>query len=106
MAAYVASLQRLLARQDALYLPGHGPPVPEPQAYVASLLEHRMAREAAIAQALREGPCTTMGLVDALYSKIDPVLRMAAERNVLAHLQKLEREGRAACHGDEWAASG
>ena len=107
MAAYVASLQRLLGRQDALYLPGHGPAVPEPRAHVAALLQHRMAREAAIAQALQGQPCTTLGLVDALYSKIDPVLRMAAERNVLAHLQKLEREGRAACHGDEWrAASG
>ncbi len=105
MTAYVASLQRLLARQDRFYLPGHGPAVPEPQAYVASLLEHRMAREAAIAAALTEAARTTMGLVDALYSKIDPVLRMAAERNVLAHLQKLEREGRAACHGDEWRAA-
>ena len=107
MAAYVASLQRLLARQDALCLPGHGPAVPEPQAHVAALLEHRMAREAAIARALGEGPRTTLGLVDLLYSKIDPVLRMAAERNVLAHLQKLEREGRAARQGDAWqAASG
>ena len=105
MAAYVASLRRLLERRDALYLPGHGPPVPEPQTYVMALLEHRMAREAAIDRALQESAQTTMGLVDALYSKIDPVLRMAAERNVMAHLQKLEREGRAACRGDQWQAA-
>ncbi len=105
MAAYVGSLRRLLGRTDTLYLPGHGPPVPEPHAHATALLEHRTAREAAIDRALQASPRTTMGLVDALYSKIDPVLRMAAERNVLAHLQKLEREGRAARRGDLWQAA-
>ncbi len=103
MAAYFSSLQRLLARPaDTLYLPGHGPPMPDPHPYVAALLEHRVAREQAIAKALLDGPRSVPALVDALYSKIDPVLKMAAERNVLAHLMKLEREGRAARRGDEW----
>ena len=103
MAAYFSSLQRLLARpSDTLYLPGHGPPLPDPLPYVTALLEHRVAREQAIAKALLDGPRSVPGLVDALYSKIDPILKMAAERNVLAHLMKLEREGRAARRGDEW----
>ena len=104
MAAYFTSLQRLLARpSDTLYLPGHGrPPMPEPNPYVRALLDHRIGREQAIARALLDGPRSTAGLVDALYSKIDPILKMAAERNVVAHLMKLEREGRVARRGDEW----
>ncbi len=49
MAAYVASLQLLLDRSDAPYLPGHGPLITDPHPYVQSLLDHRIAREEAIA---------------------------------------------------------
>ncbi len=95
MADYFASLERLLTRPtDAVYLPGHGPKLPDPHPYVRSLLDHRIAREQAIATQIARAPHSTIGLVDALYSKIDPILRLAAERNVIAHLMKLEREGR------------
>ena len=104
MAAYFASLERLLARPDTTYLPGHGPALTDPHPYVTALLSHRIARENAIAAALQTGPSTTTGLVDALYSKIDPILKMAAERNVLAHLVKLQGEGRVTQRGDVWQA--
>ena len=102
MAAYFASLKRLLARQETTYLPGHGPVLTDPHPYVEALLEHRIARENAIAAALQGGPQTTKGLVEALYSKIDPILKMAAERNVIAHLMKLQGEGRVTQRGDVW----
>ena len=105
MAAYFASLRRLLARPEATYLPGHGPALTDPHPYVAALLDHRIAREHAIAAALQAGPQTSNGLVEALYSKIDPILKMAAERNVLAHLMKLEGEGRVTRHGEAWQAA-
>jgi glyoxylase-like metal-dependent hydrolase (beta-lactamase superfamily II) len=102
MAAYCDSLRRLMARPETVYLPGHGPALPDPHDYVAALLQHRLAREEAIATRLHEAPYTTKALVDALYSKIDPILKMAAERNVLAHLIKLENEGRVTRRGEEW----
>ena len=102
MAAYFASLKRLLARRETTYLPGHGPVLTDPHPYVEALLEHRIARENAIAAALQGGPQTTKGLVEALYSKIDPILKMAAERNVIAHLMKLQGEGRVTQRGDVW----
>ena len=105
MADYCDSLRRLMSRSDRSYLPGHGPPVNDPQLYVTALLQHRMAREDAIAVQLRKGPHTAKALVEALYSKIDPVLKMAAERNVLAHLLKLESEGRVVQRGEEWRAA-
>jgi glyoxylase-like metal-dependent hydrolase (beta-lactamase superfamily II) len=105
MAAYVASLQLLLGRDDAIYLPGHGPLIRDPHPYVQSLLDHRIAREQAIAREIARAPCNTVGLVEALYSKIDPLLKLAAERNVLAHLQKLQTEGRALQDGGLWRAA-
>ncbi len=105
MAAYFASLDRLLARPDRLYLPGHGPAIATPQNHAASLLNHRKAREQAILAALQEQPRNVAALVAALYVRLAPHLRAAAGRSVLAHLLKLQGEGRATEDGTLWAAT-
>ena len=104
MAAYIASLHLMLLRDDRLYLPGHGPPLSNPKPYVRDLLDHRLKREEAIAQMLRSGPLTTWELVDRLYVKTLPRLRRAAERNVTAHLLKLQCEGLVWAEGERWRA--
>lgn len=104
MADYFASLDRLLATESSLYLPGHGPPIAEPHAYVAELRDHRRQREAAILAALGPAPVTVAALTRALYPILDPPLRPAAERNVRAHLDKLEAEGRAMPSDAGWLA--
>ncbi len=106
MRAYFASLEKLLGRADQLYLPGHGPKLPEPQTLVRELLAHRRARERAIEDALANGePADTYSIMNALYAQVDPRLRRAAERNVLAHLLKLEAEGRVRRDGEFWRAA-
>ncbi len=105
MAAYIASLRRLLARDDRLLLPAHGPPLAGPQTYLRQLLTHREQREAAVLAAMVAAPRTPAALVDVIYGPIDPRLRLAAECNVLAHLLKLHAEGRAAPQGDAWRAA-
>ena len=55
MTDYFASLRLLLDRTDDVYLPGHGPPLPEPRALVREMLTHRMMREQAIERALAKG---------------------------------------------------
>ncbi len=105
MAAYFASLRRLLERDDAVFLPGHGPPIPEPRGFVRDLLTHREARESALLAALGPVPQGTRALTDALYSQVDERLRRAAERNVLAHLLKLREEGRTQDGPDGWIAA-
>jgi glyoxylase-like metal-dependent hydrolase (beta-lactamase superfamily II) len=105
MSDYFASLERLLGRDDVAYLCGHGPLLRNPHPYVRELLAHRQAREAAIAAALQAGPASTLGLMESLYSKLNPVLRRAAERNVHSHLLKLEAEGRARRDGELWVAA-
>jgi glyoxylase-like metal-dependent hydrolase (beta-lactamase superfamily II) len=93
MAAYMASLERLLGRDETLYLPGHGPAITEPRAHVAALLAHRRAREAAVLAAVRAGNATAEEIVPHLYPGLAEGLRRPAARSVLAHLVKLAAEG-------------
>lgn len=102
MADYCASLRLMISRDDELYLPGHGPPLPCPRPYVEDLLNRRIQREEEIFQALAGGPKTAWELMDRLYSKTDHWLRRAAERNVIAHLGKLQVEGRVQQVGECW----
>src|SRR5262249_24942669 len=100
MSDYFASLRRLLDRTDDVFLPGHGPLLPEPRNLVREMLTHRAMREQAIQRKLTQGPADTYVLMDTLYSQVHPRLRRAAERNVLAHLLKLEQEGKVQRDGE------
>lgn len=102
MKEYFNSLDVLLKRDDDIYLSGHGPPLREPRELVRGLLAHRVMRENAIVEKLSDGPATTYALMDALYSQVDTRLRRAAERNVLAHLMKLEIDGHVTRDGETW----
>ena len=106
MKAYFDSMNLLLERQDDVYLPGHGPALREPRNLVRAMLAHRMIREQAIAKKLGDGPADTYTIMDTLYSQLNPRLRRAAERNVLAHLLKMETEGTVVREGELWRAAG
>ena len=86
MAAYMGSLDKLLARQDAVYWPTHGPAITEPGRHVRAFIAHRREREAGIIDCLKAGCETTDSLVERLYVGLNPALRGAAGRSVLAHL--------------------
>ena len=43
--------------------------------------------------------------MDTIYSQVNPRLRRAAERNVLAHLMKMEIEGKVIRDGEKWRAA-
>lgn len=94
MADYMASLQKLQRRGDAIYWPGHGSPVQQPQPYLSALIWHRRQREAAILAELGRGATTVSELVPAIYQRLDPALQAAARLSVLAHLEDLVGRGR------------
>ncbi len=102
MGAYFASLKRVQDRRDDVFLPGHGPALPEPQKLTRALLFHRVEREHAILARLGKAVMTTAALRDALYSQTNPRLQRAAERNVLAHLLKLNADGKVIRDGEAW----
>ena len=93
MADYMASLDRLLARDDRLMLPGHGGPVTQPAAFMRALKAHRRMRERAILARLGAGDRTIPEMVSAIYRDIDPRLHGAAGLSVLAHLEDLASRG-------------
>jgi glyoxylase-like metal-dependent hydrolase (beta-lactamase superfamily II) len=105
MQDYFTSMDLLLGRDDDVYLPGHGPLLRDPRNLVREMLTHRRIREQAIARKLTEGPANTYTIMDTLYSQLNPRLRRAAERNVLAHLLKMEAEGKVAREGELWRAA-
>ena len=104
MADYMRSLDRVMAREDAVLLPGHGPPLRDPKPFLAGLRAHREEREARVLEALRQaGSATAAALVGPVYGPLDPRLVGPAGRSLLSHLIKLEQEGRVARgEGDGW----
>jgi glyoxylase-like metal-dependent hydrolase (beta-lactamase superfamily II) len=86
MASYMASLDKLLLRRDATYWPTHGPAITEPERHVRAFIAHRREREAGIIDCLKAGSETVDAMVARLYVGLDPGLRRAAGRSVLAHL--------------------
>ncbi|GAA2861602.1 glyoxylase-like metal-dependent hydrolase (beta-lactamase superfamily II) [Aminobacter niigataensis] len=95
MSDYMASLDKLIARDDRTYLPGHGGPVVSPQQFVRGLKTHRMMRERAILERLDKGDSSIPDIVRAIYRDTDPRLYGAAGLSVLAHLEDLVGRGKA-----------
>jgi glyoxylase-like metal-dependent hydrolase (beta-lactamase superfamily II) len=99
MGDYMRSLDRLLARPERRYLPGHGGPIANGIDQVRGLRTHRRMREAAIIERLRQGDRTIGEIVAVLYRGVDPRLTGAAGRSVLAHLEDLVERGIVAAEG-------
>ncbi len=98
MAQYMDSLDRLMARSESLYLPGHGGPIAEPRPLLRGLRAHRRMRERAIVERLSQGDETIAAIVAAIYRQTDSRLMGAAALNVLAHLEFLAERGLATTH--------
>jgi glyoxylase-like metal-dependent hydrolase (beta-lactamase superfamily II) len=99
MAAYMASLDKLLQRRDSVYWPTHGPAITEPRDHVRAFIAHRREREAGIITCLEAGVFRVDSMVERLYVGLNPNLRRAAGRSVLAHLVDLAGRGIAASDG-------
>ena len=102
MADYMASLERLLAREDRVYYPAHGPAVVDPHDHVRRLIGHRRMRERQIIGHVERGEGRIPAMVADIYADIDPRLFPAAGRSVLAHLVDLERRGVVREQGGAW----
>ena len=94
MADYIASLRRLLDYDVKVVAPGHGELIPDCRGEVEKLVRHRLMREAKVASALGSAPQSLDDLVTTVYDDVDPVMHEWAKLSLLAHLIKLEDEGR------------
>jgi glyoxylase-like metal-dependent hydrolase (beta-lactamase superfamily II) len=89
MRPFMESLDKLIARDDKIYWPGHGGAVEEPRRFVRALLHHRHMRENAIVARLAAGDRTIDTIVANIYKDLDPRLRGAAAMSVFAHVEDL-----------------
>ncbi|KPF62863.1 MBL fold metallo-hydrolase [Bosea sp. AAP35] len=97
MAAYMASIETLRGMEQALYWPGHGGPVTEPQRFLRGLVQHRRQRESAILSRLRAGDERIADMVPPIYQGLAPALHGAAALSVLAQIEDLVAHGIVQC---------
>jgi glyoxylase-like metal-dependent hydrolase (beta-lactamase superfamily II) len=87
--AYLQSLYRVQDLGVTRIEPGHGDSMDDAGGVIAGYIEHRLAREQELLEAVRAGACTVEGIVDAVYSFVPADLRAAATQQVIVQLNKL-----------------
>ena len=102
LAAYLASLERVIALAPARIYPAHGAVIDDPDDLLRGYLAHRREREAQVLAALRDGDHDPDAIVEHIYRGIKDRLIPMAKESVLAQLQKLERDGRVRRDGEAW----
>ena len=93
MGAYIASLDRLLERDDAVYWPTHGPCIDDPKPHVQAFIEHRLARERQIIDCIEQGVHRIEDMVPMMYTELPEFMYPAAARSVLASMEHLVGNG-------------
>lgn len=95
MGDYLRSLARLQKEPVSRIAPGHGLVIEDAQAEIVRIIAHRLQREAKVVARLNEaGRAEVDTLVVSVYDDVDPRLHPVAKSSLLAHLLKLEEDGR------------
>ncbi len=103
MSLYFASLERLYKENLDWLAPGHGFLMARPHEIVERLIVHRRNRENKVVNALRgAGKASVEELVPTVYDDTPATMHGWAMRSLLAHLQKLEVDGRAKQGDGTW----
>ena len=94
LADYLASLQALAREcrehEIATLLPGHGPPLDDPDGVVEAYLKHRHERLDEISAVMKAGASTVEEIVDRVYADIPVEVRPAAIATVRAQTEFLD----------------
>ena len=102
VSAYLASLERVLSLAPVRMLPAHGPVIDQPADLMREYIEHRHVREQQVLDAVRAGLTGVDEMVPRIYPALAPPFVPMARESVLAHLLKLEREGKVSRERDHW----
>jgi glyoxylase-like metal-dependent hydrolase (beta-lactamase superfamily II) len=100
MAAYLESLEKVKALRLKSIAPGHGHLIEDPKPLLQWYIDHRLAREEMVYDALAARGTAKIGvLVEDVYTDVDPELYPVARHSVHAHLRKMADEGRVTGNG-------
>ncbi|HWK76023.1 MAG TPA: MBL fold metallo-hydrolase [Povalibacter sp.] len=104
MSQYLRSLQRLQNEPVTRIAPGHGLTIEDAQSEIEHIIAHRLKREAKVVERLAEmGKANLDALVARVYDDVDSRLHPLAKSSLLAHLLKLEEDGRVRSDSDaQW----
>jgi glyoxylase-like metal-dependent hydrolase (beta-lactamase superfamily II)/8-oxo-dGTP pyrophosphatase MutT (NUDIX family) len=94
MATYLDSLRRMQALPVTTLFPAHGPVMANAKARIQEYIDHRLDRERNILTVWNGGAREPAAIVKEVYKDVAPAMYGFAERSVLAHLEKLQEEGR------------
>ena len=103
LAEYLRSLDRLRALDPLRAYPAHGPVIEDPIALIDHYQRHRAQRELQVVGAMASGHDSVSAIAAALYPSLADALVPMARESVLAHLEKLESEGRAERREERWS---
>lgn len=102
LALYLQSLERMLRLNPVRAWPAHGPVIEDPAALIQKYVEHRAQREGQVLGAIDAAGSTVESITAKIYPALVEALVPMARESVLAHLQKLEGEGRVRRDGGRW----
>jgi glyoxylase-like metal-dependent hydrolase (beta-lactamase superfamily II)/8-oxo-dGTP pyrophosphatase MutT (NUDIX family) len=94
MDAYLASLERLIELAPATLFPAHGPAIRDAVGKLREYVEHRLWREEKVLAAWRDGLREPQAMLPRVYDDVPEQAWPLAERQIVAHLERLERAGR------------
>lgn len=104
MKDYIDSLKRLLDYDVKAIAPGHGEVIQGCRDEVEKLVRHRLMREAKVVANLERGGAAPIEtLVVSVYDDVPETMHRWAQLSLLAHLLKLEIEGRARQTAGVWS---
>lgn len=91
---YLSSLDRLLELEPRALFPAHGPTIKNARAKLEEYRRHRRWREERILQAWEAGLRGPTEILERAYDDVPSTARPLAERQILAHLERLRWLGR------------
>ncbi len=93
MDAYLGSLDKVAELDPEILFPAHGPPVRGAASRLKKLKGHRLEREAQVLNAWRAGARHPSDMVADIYADVPKMVHPIAERQILAHLNRLRGLG-------------
>lgn len=96
MQDYLGSLAKLAALRPRTLFPAHGPAVRDAVGKLREYIDHRLWREEKILEAWERGLRTPAEMLPTVYEDVPPQAHPLAQRQILAHLERLRRTRRIA----------
>lgn len=90
---YLASLERMRGRGFRTLFPAHGPPALDVDGKLSEYIAHRLAREREVLACWRSGIRDPREMLAAVYPEVASAAHPLAERQIVAHLERLEGRG-------------